>query len=105
MSQQPQGRKEGEPWVEPIAQTQTDRWYLSHAIWHNGYGPCPETGVRSVKNGEVQTDFHLIQHNCPDFKFAEPIILRGLDKGWDALRISVFIERLRERRRPRPKFI
>jgi hypothetical protein len=82
------------PRCDSIFHTREPDFYLTHAIWRNSYGSCqPETGVRPVVNGEVQKDgFRLIQHNCVDFKFAEPIILRGLRKGWDACRISTFVE-------------
>jgi hypothetical protein len=93
------------PHMESIKQTKTEDYFLTHCIWHNGYGPCPETGARHVANGGLQKDFHLIQHGVRDFDFAEPIILRGLRKKWDVCRISDLIAWLYNRRRPRAVFI
>ncbi len=39
--------REGEPFSESVQHVDFGGFYLTHAIWHNGYGPCPETGVRS----------------------------------------------------------
>lgn len=91
------------PWMESISHTSEPDFYLTHTIWHNGYGKCPETGVRSVVDGvTVPNSFRLVQHGGFDFPFVESIILRGLRKGWDTYRIATLVEWLARRRRPRP---
>ena len=94
-------KPETTPRSEGIMQTKTDDFFLTHSLWHNGYGACPETGVRSVIAGKVQDDFRLIQHNVRDFVFAEHYILKALRKGWSPSRVCDFVEHLFERKRPR----
>lgn len=75
-------------------------YFLSHAIWRNGFGSYqPETGVRKIIRGAVQKEFRLIQHGVGNFDFAEPLIVCGLRKGWDAERIGEFVFWLAQRRR------
>jgi hypothetical protein len=93
------------PRSEAVRQTETEDYLLTHVLWHNGYGACPETGVRSVFNGEVRNDFHLIQHGVRDFVWAEYFILKALRKGWDTVRIAEFVEQLCERKRPKAVFL
>lgn len=96
-------RREGDPWMESVGHVDFGGFYLTHTIWHNGYGACPETGVRSHANG--LKDFRLIQHNSPNWPLVTIVTLAGLSKGWDVERIARAIEGLRNRYRPRPKLI
>lgn len=80
---------DGEPRSISRGHVREDDFVLTHAIWCNGYGSHqPETGVRSVRNGEVCDDFHLIEHGVADFDWVTPILLRGLRKGWTYHRIG-----------------
>jgi len=98
--------RDGEPYSESVRHCDAGDFYLTHAIWHNSCGSYqPETGVRRMKSGDViPNSFNLIERGCPNFDFAESIILRGLRKGWDEYRIARFIEWLWLRRQPHPKF-
>ena len=79
----------GEPRSIPRGHVRENDFFLTHAIWCNGYGSHQaETGVRSVRDGEVCDDFRLIEHGVTDFGLATPIILHGLRKGWDTHRIG-----------------
>lgn len=91
------------PYSKFIGASDAGDFFLTHVIWHNSLGSNqPETGVRRKADGKiVQDSFHLIQHGVCNFDFAEPLILRGLRKGWGANRISDFVERLAKRRRVR----
>lgn len=91
------------PYCESIRTVDAGDFFLSHAVWHNSLGSNqPETGVRRMKDGvPVKDDFRLIQHGVRNFDFAEPLILRGLRKGWGACRIGEFVEHLAKRRQVR----
>jgi hypothetical protein len=93
------------PYSESIKQTKTEDFYLTHSVWHNGYGACPETGVRSVIAGKVQDDFRLIQHGVRDFAWAEYWIIRCLRKRWDTSLICDFLQRAWKRRAARAVFL
>lgn len=89
---------EREPHIQHVAEYKAPDLYLTHCIWHNGYGACPETGVRRVVNGVVdRSSFELVQHSWHDFGAAQEIIIRGHRKGWDALRIANAMEFIRSR--------
>lgn len=101
-------RRDG-PYSVFISDQKHDDFYLSNVEWHRNdwYGDHPqyETGVRPVRCGVILNDhgdFTLIQHGWYDFERADQIILKGLRKGWDALRISRLIEWMSCRRRPAP---
>ena len=75
-------------------------FYLTHAIWRNSYGSSqPETGVRTVSGGKVNDDFQLIEHGCPDFEWASPLILRLLRSGRATHRVGEIVGWLWQRRR------
>lgn len=80
----------------------TDRWLLTHVEWHpsNWFGDFgqPETGVRERQPDGTWGNFQLIQHGWWDFAAAEALILRALDKGWDAGRIYELMRWMHERR-------
>lgn len=92
--------REDVPRCDNIRSVTLPDYFLSHAIWRNSLGSYqPETGVRKIVGGEVQKDFRLIQHGVGNFDFAEPLIIRGLRKGWDTSRIADFVYWLAQRRR------
>lgn len=66
---------------------------LTHAIWHNGYGPCPETGLRE---GD---DFCLCQHNSTDWDWVELTIIKCLNKGKNITETADLVMRLADRRK------
>lgn len=80
----------GEPKMEKVGRRKAGPWLLTHAVWHNGYGACPETGVRwSLPDaGGYHPGFNLIQHGWSDFDAAESFIIKALWKGWNADRIE-----------------
>lgn len=88
-------RREGDPWMESVSRVNFGGYYLTHCIWHNGYGPCPETGVRSHAAG--LKDFRLIQHGSTNWPLVTIVTLAGLSKGWDECRIAKVIEGLTRR--------
>lgn len=93
--------REGEPYSESVQHVDFGGFYLTHAIWHNGYGACPETGVRSHASG--LKDFHLIQHNSRNWPLVTVVTLAALSKGWDSVRIGTLIEWLDYRYRVRAR--
>ncbi len=82
----------------------TGRWLLTHREWHPSSMDHvdighPETGVRRIDDGVIiDGSFWLIQHGWRDFEAAEAFILAGLEKGWDADRVSAAMEWLADRR-------
>lgn len=81
------------PYSKSLGSVKTDSWLLTHAEWNNGLyhssAGSNETGVRKIVNGEILNDsFELIQHGWHNYTKAGEIILRLLEKGWDAYRIS-----------------
>lgn len=95
--------RDGEPHSESVGRVDFGGFYLTHAIWHNGYGPCPETGIRSWAGGSK--DFQLIQHGSYNWPLITVVSLAALLKGWDALRIQRIIEWLDRRCRVRPHLL
>lgn len=96
-----EARREGDPWSENMGHVDFGGFYLTHAIWHNGYGACPETGVRSHAAG--LKDFRLIQHNSRNWSLVTVVTLAALAKGWDQERIATIIGWLDYRYRARPR--
>ena len=99
-------RRDG-PYTVFVSEQKHADFYLSNVEWHpnSWFGDIPqyETGVRPVRDGVVVTDpgsFFLVQHGWSDFERADDIIVKALRKGWDAGRITVLIDWLRDRRRP-----
>jgi len=93
-------QEECKPHMENVRLGKFDDYHFSHAIWHNSYGSSqPETGVRKVIDGEVQRDFMLIEHGCPDFTLAERIILACLRSGRDPYQTGKIVEWVWGRRR------
>lgn len=78
----------------------TDKYLLTHAEWNSmpeyfsrGHN---ETGIRFIKNGEVQKEpFWLIQHGWSNYKKAGEIIKKLLDKGRNEYQIDAVLERLK----------
>lgn len=90
----------GEPHSENKGHVDFGGFYLTHAIWRNGYGSYqPETGVRS--HAADLKDFRLIQHDCDDWPLVTVMTLAGLSKGWDVERIGRVIEWQHRRNRKR----
>lgn len=86
------------PQHNSVGSIKTKHWFLTHAIWRNKHGSYqPETGVRSIVDGEVQDDFRLIEHGCDQWPKVTLIILKALDKGWPPNRIGNFIQQLADR--------
>jgi len=97
---------QGRPYSESRGAAQIgDDWLLTHVIWHPttlaGYGHCPETGVRFLRDikADGRPRFELIQHGWRNFTAAQRIIERGLRKGWDADRIATLMDFIKSRRR------
>lgn len=82
----------------------------THFLTHCRWVPEPyfssgtnETGVRSIKNGKVQDDFHLIQHGWENWELAATIIKRQLVKGRSLHRIQKLMDYMKDRRLIYPK--
>ena len=78
--------------MEHVRQTGHGPFLLTHAIWFNGYGACPETGIRC---GDI---FELCQHGSTDWDWIEGLIIRCLDKGKSAGETALFVMKLADRR-------
>jgi hypothetical protein len=86
-----------------LAIDKNDKYCLTHAEWNSmpeyfSRG-SHETGIRFIKNGEVQKEpFWLIQHGWDDYKKAGEIIKRLLDKGRNEYHIDNVLTRLKRER-------
>lgn len=91
------------PKSETLGSENTGKHLLTHVKWisnpyYNSNG-TNETGIRSVVNGEIKQDFHLIQHGWRDRKKAGDFIKRALDKQWSVHRIDAIMSYLHDRYR------
>lgn len=85
---------------------ETSDYFLSNAVWENSYGSFqPETGVRRRQADGTWGDFALIEHGWLDFNSANDLIVKALAKGWDTCRIGDFMQKLKERRKPRARIL
>lgn len=71
-------------------------WHPSN-WWGGDYGQ-PETGVRRMEGDKaVEGSFLLIQHGWWNFDFANEVIVKALEKGWDDCRTHDLMRWMLER--------
>jgi hypothetical protein len=62
--------------------------YFASPVLGSGWKASAETTIRSVKDGAIQDDFHLVEHGWVDYKAAHAFIRGLLENGMDAREID-----------------
>ena len=83
----------GEIKSEYVTHCHYGEFIITHAIWHNGYGECPETGIR---RGEA---FCLCQHGSTNWLWVTETIIKCLDKGKTVTETAELVQKIADRRR------